>query len=126
MNLSKTLFQLAKTPLGDLIIGVAFGTPLSKLLPVKRVKETDKVLAFWHPKPFWEQHVLLVPKKRINSITAITDDDLPYIQEVYRVTQEIVIELGWDQTEYTLLTNGGDRQEVNQIHFHLHSTAGTK
>jgi len=26
---------------------------LSKLLPVDRVMETDKVLAFKHPKPYW-------------------------------------------------------------------------
>jgi len=52
MNISKQLFKLAKTPLGDLIVGISFDTPLNKLLPVKRIKETDKVLAFWHPKPY--------------------------------------------------------------------------
>lgn len=95
--------------------------PLNKLLPVKRVKETHKVLAFWHPTPFWEKHILLVPKKPIKNITSLTDDDLPYIDEIYKLTKEIVVELVWDKTEYTVLTNGGGRQEVNQIHFHLNS-----
>jgi histidine triad (HIT) family protein len=119
--MSKTLFKLAKTPLGDLIVGIAFGTPLNKLLPVKRIKETDMVLAFWHPKPFWEKHILLVPKKAISSITTLKDEDYTYIEEIYKLTKEIVKELGWDKTEYTVLTNGGDRQEVNQLHFHLNS-----
>lgn len=121
MSVSKQLFKLVKTPLGDLIVGIAFGTPLSKLLPVKRIKETDKVLAFWHPKPFWQQHILLVPKKPIKSITSLKTEDYPYIEEIYKTAKEIVEELGWNKTEYTILTNGGNRQEVNQIHFHLNS-----
>lgn len=119
MSTSTSFFKLAKTPLGNLIVGIAFGTSLSKLLPVKRVKETDKVLAFWHPKPFWEKHILLVPKKPIKNITSLNTDDYAYIQEIYKLTKEIVEELGWDKTEYTVLTNGAGRQEVNQIHFHL-------
>ncbi|OGC51265.1 hypothetical protein A2982_04125 [candidate division WWE3 bacterium RIFCSPLOWO2_01_FULL_39_13] len=103
------------------MVGIAFGTPLSKLLPIKRVKETDKVLAFWHPKPFWEKHILLVPKKHIKSLDTLKDEDSEYIKEVYKVARDIVIELGWNETEYTILTNGGTRQEVNQIHFHLSS-----
>ena len=121
MSISKQLFGLSKTPIGDLIVGLAFGTPLNKLLPVKRIKETDKVIAFWHPKPFWEKHILLVPKKRIKSITSLEDVDYLYIQELYKVSKEIVKDLGWDKTEYTILTNGGNRQEVNQLHFHLNS-----
>ncbi len=121
MSISKQLFRLAKTPLGDLIVGLAFGTPLNKLLPVNRIKETDKVVAFWHPKPFWEKHILLVPKKPIKSITTLKEEDYPYIQELYKLVKEIVEELGWDKTEYTVLTNGGSRQEVNQLHFHLNS-----
>jgi histidine triad (HIT) family protein len=119
--MSKTLFRLAKTPLGDLIVGIAFGTSLNKLLPVKRIKETNKVLAFWHPKPYWERHILLVPKKPIKNLTSLNPEDYEYIQDVYGLAKEIVLELGWDKTGYTILTNGGERQEVNQIHFHLNS-----
>ena len=118
--ISKKLFSLAKTSIGDLIVGLAFGK-LSKLLPVKVVKETSKVIAFWHPKPFWEKHILIVPKKAIKKITAIKESDLEYIKEVYLVTKEIVNELGWGKEGYTLTTNGGNRQEVNQLHFHLWS-----
>ncbi len=94
MSLSTQLFKLAKTPLGDLIVGITFGTPLSKLLPVKGIKETDKVLAFWHPKPFWEKHILLVPKKSIKNITSLEPSDYEYISEIYKVAKEIVLELG--------------------------------
>lgn len=120
MKLSKFLFSLAKSPVGDLIVGVAFGN-YSGLLPIKRVRETDKVLAFWHPRPFWEKHILLVPKKAIKNLVSLKDEDYTYISEVYKVAKEIVEELGWDKTGYTILANGGSRQEVNQVHFHLSS-----
>jgi len=114
----KALFALAKTPLGELIIGIAFGT-FHGLLPLDRIKETEKVLAFWHPQPFWEEHILIVPKKAIKSLSAMCHDDLPYITEVFKVAREIALEKGWDQSDYTIVTNGGSRQDVAQLHFHL-------
>lgn len=118
MRVSKGLFSLAKTPLGDLIVGLAFGK-FSGLLPIKRVKETDKIVAFWHPKPFWEQHILIVPKRPIKRITSLTEEDMVYVTEAFRVAKQVVEELGWETDGYTLLVNGGNRQEVNQLHFHL-------
>jgi histidine triad (HIT) family protein len=111
---------LAKTPLGDFIVGIAFGN-LTSLLPVKRVKETDKVLAFYHPKPFWERHILIVPKKAIKKMTLLREEDLPYIDDIFRVIREIVMEMKWEEGGYSVLINGGDRQEVGQLHFHLYS-----
>ena len=67
MSISKFLFSLAKTPIGDYIVGNTF-EKFSKVLPVDRVFENDKVIAFWHPKPFWEKHILIVPKKKIKNI----------------------------------------------------------
>lgn len=118
MKISKALFHVAQSPLGDLIVGIAFGR-LSSILPVNRVKENEFVIAFWHPRPSWEKHILLVPKKQIRSITSTSEDDRRYISEVYRMAKEVVLELGWDKSGYTILANGGDRQDVHQIHFHL-------
>ena len=85
------------------------------------IKINNKVIAFWHPKPFWQEHIVLVPRKPIKSLTSISEDDLKYIAEIYKVIQEIVIELKWDKSGYSVLINGGNRQEINQIHFHLFS-----
>ena len=123
--MKKALFALAKSPLGELIVGIAFGT-FSKLLPVQRIKETDKVLAFWHPKPYWEHHILIVPKKAIKNISKLQQSDFVYVAEVYKVAQEIIQERGWQETDYTIVTNGGTRQEVAQLHFHLGSGAVIK
>ena len=120
MSISQKAFSIAKSSLGDLVVGLAFGT-LSKLLPVKRVQENDKVIAFWHPKPFWKQHIVIVPKKAIKSITTLTEADEPYVAAVFTMASEIVKKLAWEKGGYSITINGGDRQKVKQIHFHLHS-----
>lgn len=117
-------FTLAKTSLGDLLVGLAFGK-FSSVLPVRKVRETDMALAFWHPKPFWDEHILIVPKKHIRNISSLSQDDLRYVTEVYALAKEVVRELEWDTTEYSITTNGGTRQEVNQLHFHLHGKSPT-
>jgi histidine triad (HIT) family protein len=120
---SKVLFSLSKSALGGLIVGLAFGK-FSGLLPIKRVKETDKVVAFWHPRPSWEKHILIVPKKPIKNLPALIEADYGYVDEVYRVANAIVQELGgWEKEGYSIICNGGSRQEVHQLHFHLVSGA---
>ncbi len=118
MHISRYLFNLAKTPLGDLIVGLAFGK-FSSLLPVKKIIETDKVIAFWHPKPFWEFHILIVPKHPIRSLLSIDSESHVYILEMYEVLKKVITELKWESEEYSTLINGGKRQEVGQIHMHL-------
>ncbi len=117
-KLGKKAFELAKTSLGELIVGFAFGK-FSSLLPVKKIKETKKVVTFWHPKPFYEKHILIVPKKPIKKLTSLQEKDVEYIAEVFKMAKEIVEEFGWEKTGYTLLANGGSRQKIAQLHFHL-------
>ena len=120
MSLSKKAFEIAKSSFGDLIVGFAFGK-FSNLIPVTRVKENNYVIAFWHPRPFWDKHIVIVPKKAIKNITSLSEGDSPYIASVFTTASEIVKELGWDQRGYSILINGGDKQKVKQIHFHLHT-----
>ncbi len=117
-KVSKKLFSVAKSPFGDLMVGTVF-EKFSGLLPIKKIVETDKIIAFWHPKPFWEDHILIVPKKAIKGLIDVNDKDFEYIIEVYKVVRNLIKKLGWQKSGYTLLTNGGLRQEVNQLHFHL-------
>lgn len=119
-SVSKQLFSLAKSSLGEFIVGIAF-SKFSKYLPIKKVKETDKAIAFWHPKPFWQKHILIVPKKPIKTLLHLNEEDKEYIVEVYKIAGGIVKELSWEKEGYTLSTNGGKRQEVAQLHFHLWS-----
>ena len=77
------------------------------------------VIAFWHPSPSYKIHILLVPKKAIKNITSLKPDDSEYLDEVFKIAREIVTELDLEKDGYTLLANGGAKQAINQLHFHL-------
>ena len=118
MGIANKLFEFAKTDLGQLLVGTVFEN-FSGLLPVNIICETDKVVAFWHPKPFYKEHILVIPKKKITSISTLSPEDGIYLQEVFVAVKQIVKEMGWDKSEYSVVTNGGKRQETPQLHFHL-------
>jgi len=47
---------------------------LSGRLPVEKVAETGRVLAFHHSRPFWPTHIVVIPKIHVSSLIG---DDVP-------------------------------------------------
>lgn len=88
-------------------------------MPVERLDESDMVIAFHHPSPTHQVHVLIVPKKAIKSLADIDPTDSPILADVFRITARLVKELALEEMGYSLVVNGGPRQDVPQIHFHL-------
>ena len=39
------------------------------------VHDDDRVLAFHHTRPFWDVHIVVIPKRHIASLTTITNED---------------------------------------------------
>jgi histidine triad (HIT) family protein len=118
-KLARTLFLLAKTRAVGKVVRICFAY-YSFILPLKRIKETSKVLVFYHPKPTYANHILIVPKKDIPNLLALSQYP-EYITAVFTAAQDIITELNWEHGTYTLRANGGPRQEVQQVHFHLSS-----
>jgi histidine triad (HIT) family protein len=115
---SRFLFTVARSPIGALIIGWSFAY-LSDFIPVNKLYETDLLVAFHHPRPSHRTHILIVPKRQIRSLLALTDADLPLVQEVIVAAQYLVNALALEKQGFTLLVNGGAYQDVMQIHWHL-------
>lgn len=115
-KIAKGLFEFAKSPVGRAIAGYVFGYA-TKFLTTKKVTETDKVIAFWHPKPTHDKHVLIIPKKRIKNLTALSDKDSEYIEEAFKVIREIIQKERF--VNYSVVVNGGSKQKIPQLHFHL-------
>jgi len=111
------MFSLAKTQMAGMVVQHCFAH-WSFLLPVQRLRETPYVLAFSHPRPAYPQHVVIVPKKQIPSLLALSQYP-DYAIAIFNAAQNIVATLGWSQGTYVLCANGGSRQEVQQVHFHL-------
>jgi len=112
------LFYLARSSFGHLLVGWIFAH-MSFAIPVNRLRDTDTLLAFHHPKPSYPVHILLVPKKAIGSLADLQPEDNPFLMEVFSVTQELIEELDLTTSGYRLIVNGGEYQDVPQLHFHL-------
>lgn len=115
----KSLFLLAKSKLGPLLTELGFATPLRNLLPVKKVYQDDQVMAFYHPKPFWETHIVIVPTHKITVLGEAKDHDFIIMGHICKVAAQLIKELQLEQRGYRLVTNGGIYQKVKYLHFHL-------
>ena len=49
---------------------------------VEKVLETDNVLAYRHTRPFWETHIVVVPKAHVESLLTVENDLLIELLEV--------------------------------------------
>jgi histidine triad (HIT) family protein len=90
---------------------------MSFAIPVRRVRETKTLLAFYHPKPSYTFHVLLVPKKAVASLRELDAHDSAFLVDLYSTIQSLVDE--FHLSAYRLVVNGGGYQDFPQLHFHL-------
>ncbi len=92
---------------------------MSFAIPVKRLRETKNLLAFYHPQPSYPLHILLVPKKALDSLSGITTADAAFMVDLFETVKSLVEEYELEETGYRLIANGGKYQDFPQLHFHL-------
>ena len=112
------IFRIAKSKLLRPIIGWCFINTID-LLPLNRITETPRVIAFYHPRPSYKIHVLIVPRKVIGEFTEIDLIDADLIKEMFTVANMVINKLDLSKKGYSLIINGGTKQEIKQVHFHL-------
>ena len=97
---------------------------MSFAIPINRLRETDTLIAFYHPKPAYPFHILLVPKKAIATFKELDTKDVSFLTDLYSTVQGLVEE--FHLTAYRLIVNGGEYQDFPQLHFHLISEVGAQ
>jgi histidine triad (HIT) family protein len=110
--------SLARSTLGRFLLGWVFAR-MSFLIPVQRLHETATLMAFYHPRPSYPVHVLIVPKRAIASLADLTSRDQDFMADLFSCVRSLVAELGLEPAGYRLIANGGKYQDVAQLHFHL-------
>jgi histidine triad (HIT) family protein len=118
------LLILARSAIGGAILGWVLAH-LSFILPVRRLRETQTLLAFHHPQPSYPVHILLVPKQSLRRFTDLTAADSALISEIIQTAHSLIAEFNLERSGYRLIVNGGDYQEVPQLYFHLISERET-
>ncbi|MFO8036995.1 MAG: HIT domain-containing protein [Anaerolineales bacterium] len=112
------LHSFAKTDAGGKALGW-FVDHVSSLLPLKRVHETNSLIAFFHPRPLYPIHVLILPKRKYRSVLDIPPEDEELIQDLISTIKVCVSDLNLEQRSYRFILNGGKAQDVPLLHFHL-------
>ena len=125
LSAAKHLYEIARSKLVRPVVGWVFAH-MSFILPVDRIYESQGWAAFYHPKPSYAFHVLLVSKRSIPNLTSLTAADAPLLAELVQVIQLLVTRFDLEGKGYRLITNGGSYQDIPQLHFHLVSGAPTK
>lgn len=85
------------------------------------VHEDDLVLAFHHTRPFWQTHIVVVPKKHIGSLTTLDSSDERDARRLLEVVQAIAADIERTTGAAAVLTNLGDYQDSKHLHVHVHS-----
>jgi histidine triad (HIT) family protein len=94
-------------------------THMSFAIPLHKLRETQTLLAFYHPQPGYPVHILILPKQAIPSLADLASEDAPLLAEVFQTVQSLVEELGLEKGGYRLIVNGGAYQDLPQLHWHL-------
>ena len=117
--LKQALFHIAKAPFMGKVIGIAFRY-FSPAIPMKKVYNSKDIVAFCHPKPSYKNHIVLVPKRAVANLQQLASDKLQeYFVKIWEATRYIQNAYPEYRDSFVLVVNGGKRQEVSQVHFHM-------
>ena len=109
--------NFAKSKLGLFFLQKIINSSI-KGVALKIIYENEYVVAFHHPKPSYETHVLIVPKIKLENIVELADH--PEISsEIFKKVKAVVQKLKLDHKSYRVIVNSGEYQDVKQVHFHL-------
>ncbi|MBS1769857.1 MAG: HIT domain-containing protein [Acidobacteria bacterium] len=86
---------------------------------IVRVFETENVLAYHHTRPFWETHIVVVPKRHVASLQTILPDETDLLIEIISVVNKVAAELLAKTGAARVITNLGRYQESKHLHFHV-------
>ena len=82
--------------------------------------EDDRCVALRDINPQAPTHVLIVPRKPIPHLDALTEEDEPLVGHLFRIAQKVAAEEGLTGGYRTVCNNGSDAQQtVGHIHLHL-------
>ena len=90
-------------------------------IPSEKVYEDEEILAFKDINPAAPIHILVIPKKHIETLLDLTDEDNYLIGKIYTTINHIEKHLGIEKDGFRVIANCGkdSGQEVMHIHFHL-------
>lgn len=95
-------------------------------IPSNKVYEDEYVYAFYDINPAAKIHILVVPKKHIESLAKISEEDEKYIWNIHKTINKIAKDKGFAESGYRVIVNCGKDAGQEVMHLHYHILAGEK
>ena len=106
---------------GCIFCGIARGE-----VPARTVLETDDVVAFHDLDPKAPTHVLVIPRRHLESIDAMSEDDIDLTGRVFAAAKEVARTQGLSAAGYRLVANVGANGGQTVPHLHVHVLGGRR
>lgn len=94
---------------------------INREIPAKIEYEDELVIAFHDIQPQAPIHILIVPKKEIETLNQTSNDDVQLLGHCLVIAKKIAVEKEIDKSGYRIVLNCNRDagQTVFHIHFHL-------
>lgn len=106
---------------GCIFCGIARGE-----VPARTVLETEDVVAFHDLDPKAPTHVLVIPRRHIESVDGMSPEDAELIGRVFAAAKEVARKEGVAAGGYRLVTNIGANGGQTVPHLHVHVLGGRR
>jgi histidine triad (HIT) family protein len=101
-----------------------FSKIIAKEIPARIAYEDDRCLAFHDVHPQAPTHILVIPKKEIPRVAAVTAEDEPLLGHLIQVAQAVAKQEGLGETGFRLVINNGPDGGETVPHLHVHLLGG--
>ncbi len=99
---------------------------LNKELESEIIYEDDDIFSIQDINPVARIHLLIIPKKRINTINNLSDEDTLLVGKMIQVAKDLAKKYSIDESGYRLIFNTNYDGGQTVYHIHLHLIGGEK
>ena len=92
---------------------------LADIAALDVVHDGPQVLAYHHTRPHRRVHIVVVPKRHVASLTALTGADEPLIRELLATLRRVAADVESQHGAATVVTNLGAYQDSKHLHIHV-------
>lgn len=96
----------------------------NKELPAEIIYEDENLVAFQDIHPQAPVHILLIPRKHIDRINNLSEDDAYLMGLLTLAARKLAVDKGIDKSGYRILMNCNAHAGQTVFHIHMHLLGG--
>lgn len=97
-----------------------------KEIPSDVIAESESWIAFRDIQPQAPVHALVIPKRHVEGVGALSEEDSELAGELLMAAAEVARLEGVDESGFRVVTNVGERAGQSVFHLHMHVLGGRR